>query len=83
MKTMPMKFERDWLVVDETYPDQIKLKQDLLNMTLATVYEKGNGRNSTEIAKREAFDLVLEYLPSRYPEVFEKQKKGKDNTITN
>ena len=69
MHTKKMEWD-DWIKIDDTYYDQMKLRRELLLSTKDTVFVS-NTDDSTELAKWELFDLVVDYLPKRFPEKFE------------
>ena len=79
MHTRKMEWE-DWIKIDKTYPAQMKLREELLESTKDTVFVT-NHEESTKLAKQELLEKITDYLPSRFPDKFEKRDGGIYNKI--
>ncbi len=61
----------DWILVDATYPKQIKRRLELLRMHGDMVIDRLPG-DETAAAERELRDMVADYLVSTYPWYFQR-----------
>lgn len=63
---------KDWVKIDATYPAQMKLRNELIKTEKEQVFVS-NGNEETDECKWELFELLVEYLPKRFPDIFELQ----------
>ncbi len=70
----------EWIEIDCHYRKYIAVKRDLLNERNEAVFMFKDG---TETASREVLDMLVDYLPQRFPNMFRKTANGIDNLITN
>jgi len=70
----------NWIYIDKTYPEQMALRQELLRTKLDLAFVSAN-HTSTKLAKQETLDLLLEYLPKRFPAIFQKTNEGIYNNV--
>ena len=63
---------QDWVKLDETYPIQMGVKAGLLETHVDQIF-KSKAEESTRLAKWEFFELLVDYLPKRFPYIFERQ----------
>ena len=63
---------QDWVKLDETYPIQMKVKTGLLETHINHIF-KSKADKTTTLAKWEFFELLVDYLPKRFPNIFEPQ----------
>ena len=79
MHTKRLDWE-DWIKIDNTYPAQMKLRQQLLDSTRETVFVSNDDESVAE-AKQELLEKIIEYLPTRFPDKFERRQGGIFNKI--
>lgn len=64
------KFDlHDWLRIYNTYIDQMKVKHDILKTNFKDVFVTNND-DITNLAKEELFEMIVDYLPERFPTIF-------------
>jgi len=61
----------DFIRIDKTYPDQMRLKKDLFKNKLDQVFISRDSPATTS-AKQEFLDMLVKYLPGRFPDIFKK-----------
>ena len=69
MHTRPLKSD-DWVFIDRTYPAQMKLRRELLQSHYNEVFVT-NDDQSTVLAKQELLEVLIDFLPKRFPDKFE------------
>lgn len=62
----------DWIIVDETYPEQIARRRELLQQRLPMLIDRLPGE-IVQKAERELLDTIVDYLLNRYPEYFSRE----------
>ena len=70
----------DWVKIDKTYPAQMKLRKELLK----THYDKvfcTNEDDGCKLAKQELLEMLIDYLPKRFPNYYEAREGGIYNKI--
>jgi len=67
--------EKNWIRIDKTYPEQMALRKKLLYEILDEVYVT-TSKPSTELAKLEILQLLIDYLPKRYPKLYQSTSDG-------
>jgi hypothetical protein len=71
----------DWIRIDDTYPTHMKLRKDLIASKLDNVFVTNNG-DSTRQCEQELFEMLCDYLPRRFSQIFEKRSNGIYNRVT-
>ncbi|XP_057301858.1 uncharacterized protein LOC130636220 [Hydractinia symbiolongicarpus] len=69
MHTKSLKLE-DWVRIDKSYPEQMCLKQKVIKEHKEQVFVSNDDEHAQE-CKWELFELLVEYLPRRFPDIFE------------
>eukprot|EP01126_Amoeba_proteus_P037165 TRINITY_DN3819_c0_g1_i5.p1 TRINITY_DN3819_c0_g1~~TRINITY_DN3819_c0_g1_i5.p1 ORF type:complete len:418 (-),score=103.33 TRINITY_DN3819_c0_g1_i5:622-1875(-) len=82
MQTSPLDFFQDWIMIDETFNDQMKLRNKLLKENFQDTVARGSGKRSTEDAKLETLEVLMDHLPKRFPYLFRRSGKGKKVSFT-
>jgi hypothetical protein len=67
--------ERNWIRIDKTYPEQMALRKKILAEKLSETFVTIT-KPSTELAKLETLQLLIDYLPKRYPKLFQSTPDG-------
>ena len=80
MHVFPLELD-DWIRIDATYPEQLRQRLDLLTDRRDDVFVT-TCTESTRRCEQELFELLYDYLPSRFPSIFEKRSKGIYNRVT-
>ncbi|XP_065653890.1 uncharacterized protein LOC136080756 [Hydra vulgaris] len=62
----------DWIKIDNTYVAQQQLKKTLLKTERDKILVTSSN-NSTEMCKWEFFQLIINFLPKRFPDLFEER----------
>lgn len=65
---------KDWVRIDKTYPDQMKERRRLWKLYPEQIYVSQTD-DSAVACKWELFDMLVEYLPERFPYIFERREK--------
>ena len=63
---------KDWIKIDNSYINQQQLKKTILENDRDKIFVS-NSTSSTEECKWEFFQLLVDYLPKRFPDVFEER----------
>lgn len=79
MHTKRLEWE-DWIKIDQTYPAQMVLREELLATTKDTVFVT-NEEVSTIHAKQELLEKIIDFLPKNFPDKFEKRDGGIYNMV--
>jgi len=66
---------KDWVKIDNTYPDQMALRKELWEKRKDKILET-NTDESAEACKWEFFEMLVEHLPPRFPDMFDDSKEG-------
>ena len=66
----------NWVLTDNTYPDQMSARKRLYETNMNDIFVSRVNDPKTEACKREFFELLIEHLPKRFPEIFEIQPNG-------
>lgn len=66
---------KDWIRIDKTYPGQMRLRKKLIETKLDKVFVS-NTDEEIRNSKWELFEMLVEYLPKRFPEIFVLHEKG-------
>ena len=66
----------DWVKIDSSYPWQQKEKERLLSNFGLRPFFVSNEDASTDFAKNEFFQLLIDHLPQRFPDKFERRDGG-------
>ncbi|CAF1659843.1 unnamed protein product, partial [Didymodactylos carnosus] len=69
----------EWIEIDCHYRQHMSLKRDLFNERKNDVLMY---KSMTEKGSKEVLDMLIDYLPQRFPNMFRKTKTGIDNLIT-
>ena len=80
MHVFPLELD-DWIRIDATYPDHMRQRLDLLTDRRDDVFVT-TCTESTRRCEQELFELLYDYLPSRFPSIFEKRSNGIYNRVT-
>lgn len=64
--------DRDWLIIDNTYPQQIARRLELLQQRQAMLIDR-LPEDSVRDAEQELRDVVVDYLLQRYPAYFRRE----------
>lgn len=81
MHLFPLDLD-DWIRIDSTYPAQMKQRKQLLSTEIAKVFVTTTDRDSTKQCEEELFELVYNFLPARFPSIFEQRGNGIYNRAT-
>ena len=79
MHTKRLDWE-DWIKIDRTYTAQMSLRRELLETSRDTVFVSNDDRAVTE-AKQELLEKIIEFLPRRFPDKFERREGGVFNKV--
>eukprot|EP00111_Clytia_hemisphaerica_P000604 TCONS_00001747-protein len=79
MHTRSMKLE-DWVKIDKSYPDQMKERQRLWKLYPEQIYMSQTD-DSAVACKWELFEMLVDYLPERFPYIFEKREYSIYNKV--
>jgi hypothetical protein len=66
---------KNWILIDKTYPDHMAMRFKLIEEKLPEVFVSTE-LPSTKLAKEEVLELLIDYLPKRYPTFFQSTKDG-------
>mmetsp|Transcript_15917 Transcript_15917/g.28552 ORF Transcript_15917/g.28552 Transcript_15917/m.28552 type:complete len:216 (+) Transcript_15917:98-745(+) len=66
---------KDWIRIDKSYPAQLNLKKIIFQEQMQEVYVSSDWE-STRITKEETLDMLVSYLPARFPTLFESSSGG-------
>lgn len=72
MHTRKMEME-DWVKIDQSYPDQMKERQRLWELYPEMIYQSQTDESAVA-CKWELFEHLVEYLPERFPYIFERRQ---------
>ena len=67
---------QNWVRIDNTYPKQMHARKKLYETNINDIFVSRKNNSQTEACKREFFALLIEHLPRRFPEIFERQQNG-------
>jgi len=75
VKMHTRKLELDnWVKIDKSYPDQMKERARLWKLYPEKIHVTQTDESAVA-CKWELFDILVEYLPQRFPYIFEKREK--------
>lgn len=69
----------DWVRIDKSYCSQIEAKKELYKSYMADIFVSRSDDESTELCKWEFFELLIQHLLARFPNIFE--MKGEDYIV--
>jgi len=72
---------KDWVRIDSTYPAHMELRQKLLATKRDKVYISSDNKKTTE-CEQELLEMLCDYLPNRFPDIFERRPGGIYNRVT-
>jgi len=70
-----------WIEIDKTFPDQLALKKKLIVEKWDEVFVS-NDHPSTNLAKREVLDQLVDFLPNRFPTIYKQFDDKIANLVT-
>jgi len=80
MQVRPLDLNK-WIYIDKTYPQQMDLKKEILKNNFDQVFVSSDNP-TTRHAKQETLDLLVDFLPKRFPKIFKLTKQGIHNNVT-
>ena len=78
MGLQPLK-EQDWIEIDDHFIQELRLKQQLLNQQYGDVFAS---LPDSLAGQEEVLALLLDYLPKRFPEIYEATEETIKNLAT-